>query len=74
MFMWDELPPTTLTASPINQLKVSRGVRATTLCKTKILPKSSRETSPNTGICAMRGKRSDGGVMLMDSHEALARP
>ena len=59
MFMWDDLTPTTLSASSTNQLKVSLGVRAATLCVTKILMKSSRKTSPNTGIFAVRGKRSD---------------
>ena len=31
MFMWDELTPTTLSASSTNQLKVSLGVRATVM-------------------------------------------
>ena len=59
MFTWDDSTPTTLSASPTSQLKVSRGVRAATLWETEILAKSSRETSPNTGIRAVRGKRSD---------------
>ena len=59
MFTWDESTPTTLSASSTNQLKVSCGVRAATLCITEILVKSSQGTSPNTGICAVRGKRSD---------------
>ena len=37
MFMWDESTPKTLSASPTNQLKVSLGVRAATLCTIEIL-------------------------------------
>ena len=57
--MWDNSTPTTLSTSSTNQLKVSLGVRATTLCSIEILAKSSRWTSPNTGMIAVRGKRSD---------------
>ena len=56
MFTWDELTPKTLSASPTNQLKVSLGVRAATLCAIEILVKSSRWTSPNTGMVTVRGK------------------
>ena len=59
MFTWDESTPKTLSASPTNQLKVSLGVRATTLHTIEILAKSSCWTSPNTGMITVRGKRSD---------------
>ena len=59
MFTWDELTSKTLSASPTNQLRVSLEVRVATLCETEILVKSSGETSPNTWIRAVRGKRSD---------------
>ena len=55
MFTWDDSTPTTLSDLSTNQLKISRGMRAATLCETEILAKSS----PNTEICAMRGKRTD---------------
>ena len=63
MFMWDELTPITLSASPTNQLKVNLSVRATTLCTIEILVKSSCWTSLNTGMITMRGKRSEGIVV-----------
>ena len=56
MFMWDESIPKTLSASPTNQLKVSLGMRATTLRTIEIFVKSSRWTSPNTGMITVRGK------------------
>ena len=59
MFTWDESTSKTLSALPTNQLKVSLEVRAATLRETEILAKSSQETSPNTGIRAVRGKSSD---------------
>ena len=58
-FIHEISTPTTLSALSTNQLKVSCGMRAATLCITEMLAKSSRETSPNTGICAAKGKRSD---------------
>ena len=58
MFMWDELTPKTLSASPTNQpmIKVSLGVRAATLCTIEVFVKSSRWTSPNIGMLTVRGK------------------
>ena len=56
MFTWDESTPTTLSASSTNQLKVSLGVSAATLCIIEILVKSSLWTSPNTGMITVRGK------------------
>ena len=74
MFTWDESTPKTLSASPTNQLKVSRGVRAATLRTIEIFAKSSRWTSPNRGMITVRGKGSEGIVMSRGSHESLARP
>ena len=71
MFMWDELTPITLSASPTNQLKVSLSVRAATLHTIEILAKSSRQTSPSTGMITVRGKRSEGIVMSRGSHKSL---
>ena len=59
MFMWDDLIPTTLSSLSTNQLKVSISMRAATLCSIELLAKSSHWTSPNTGMIAVRGKRSD---------------
>ena len=56
MFTWDNLTPKTLSASPTNQLKVSLGVRAATLCTVKISAKSSCWTSLDTGMITVRGK------------------
>ena len=72
MFTWDESTPKTLSASPTNQLKVSLGVRATTLHTIEISAKSSRWTSPDRGMITVRGKWSEGIVMLMGSHKSLA--
>ena len=72
MFTWDNSTPTTLSASSTNQLEVSLGVRAATLCTIEILAKSSRWTSPNIGMITMRGKRSEGIVMSGGSHESLS--
>ena len=59
MFTWDDSTPKTLSALPTNQLKVSLGVRAATLCTIEILMKSSCWTSPNTGMITVRGKGSE---------------
>ena len=59
MFTWDDSTPKTLSTLPTNQLKVSLGVRAATLCTIEILTKSSCWTSPNTGMITMRGKGSE---------------
>ena len=56
MFTWDESIPKTLSASPTNQLKVSLGMRATTLHTIEISAKSSCCTSPDIGMITMRGK------------------
>ena len=56
MFTWDESTPKTLSASSTNQLKVSLGVRATTLRTIEVFTKSSRWTSPNIGMITVRGK------------------
>ena len=72
MFMWDESTPKTLRASPTNQLKVSLGVRAATLCTIEVSANSSRWTSPDIGMITVRGKGSEGIVVLMGSHESLA--
>ena len=72
MFTWDNSTPTTLSASSTNQLKVSLGVRAATLCTIEILAKSSCWTSPNTGMITVRGKGSKGIVCQRGSHESLA--
>ena len=56
MITWDESIPKTLSTSPTNQLKVSFGVRAATLRTIEILAKSSRGTSPSTGMITVRGK------------------
>ena len=56
MFTWDKLTPKTLSTSPTDQLKVSLGVRATTLHTIEILVKSSHWTSLNTGMITVREK------------------
>ena len=56
MFMWDESTPKILSASPTNQLKVSLGVRAATLCTIEVFTKSSHWASPNIGMITVRGK------------------
>ena len=58
MFTWDESTPKTLSTSPTNQLGVSLGVRAATLRTIELLTRSSRWTSPNTGMITVRGKGS----------------
>ena len=50
MFTWDKSIPKTLSALPTNQLKVSLGMRAATLCTIEVSAKSSRWTSPNIGM------------------------
>ena len=72
MFTWDESTPKTLSASPTNQLKVSLGVRAATLHTIEVSAKSSRWTSLDIGMITVRGKRSEGIVVSMGSHESLA--
>ena len=72
MFTWDESTPKTSSALPTNQLKVSLSVRATTLRTIKVSAKSSCGTSPNIGMITVRGKGSEGIVMLRGSHESLS--
>ena len=72
MFTWDESTPKTLSASSTNQLKVSLGVRAATLCTIEVSAKSSRWTSPDIGMITVRGKGSEGIVMLRGSHKSLS--
>ena len=72
MFTWDESTPKTLSASSTNQLKVSLGVRAATLCTIEVSAKSSRWTSPDIGMITVRGKGSEGIVMSRGSHKSLS--
>ena len=74
MFTWDDSTPTTLSASPTNQLKVSGGVRAATLRTIELSAKSSRWTSPDCQGCwacllfvvQRSSVRGEGGVVVLD--------